>query len=124
MLRQDDEVDVDAVSRRFHEVVNVSASMLDQWLDSDEARTSGEVPAPDDVMAEHAPGRRVVDVLRTPPDDLTAVDVAFMRRVVVHVEHQLEKEPQEPAARERWRCSLLGWVTTPTPADGQRLAGV
>lgn len=113
MLRQDDEVDVDAVSRRFHEVVNVSASLLDQWLDSDEARTSGEVPAPDDVMAEHAPGRRVVDVLRRPHDELSDVDIAFMRRVVVHVEQQLDEQPEDPAARERWRCSLLGWGHDP-----------
>ncbi len=113
MIRQDDEVDVDAVSRRFHEVVNVSASMLDQWLDGDEARACGGVPAPDDELAEHVPGRRVVDVLRTPRGDLTAMDVAFMRRVVVHVEQQLAARPEEPEAVERWRCSLLGWGHDP-----------
>jgi hypothetical protein len=113
VLRHSDEVDIEAVTRRFDEVVTMSASLLDQWLDSEEARAGGAVPPPEDELVEHAPGRRVVEVLRTPPDQLTDVDHAFMRRVVVHVEQELAAQPDDPEARTRWRCELMGWGHDP-----------
>ena len=66
---------------RFHEVVNLGASELEAWLQTDESlavgfrRNGGE-------SVGHASGRRIVSLLRKPDGDLSGDDYRHMRKVI------------------------------------------
>ncbi len=108
----DTDVDDAAVRQEFDELVTMTASELDQWLDTEEARSLAD-PHAWDAGAAQVGSLRVVDVLRTPEADLTDLDRAWMRTVVVTVRRLLEARPQDPDELERWRLELKSWGHDP-----------
>lgn len=108
-------LDRDGISREFHDAVNMTASELRQWLDTDESREvgwKGEDGHGDGESVGHASGRRIIDLLGTKKADLTDDDLAHMRKVVGYVHRHLAQQPAD-TEHSRWRYSLMNWGHDP-----------
>ena len=108
-------LDRDKVWREFADAVNMTASELGEWLDTDESCKVGWKGA-DGRRSEsvgHASGRRIAVILRKPVADLTDEDYAHMRKVVGYVRRHRAQRP-ENIYTSRWRYSLMNWGHDPT----------
>lgn len=89
--------------RAFAETVNMTPAQLASWLESPEAGRVGS-----------GSGRRVLELLRTPHEDLTAADLEQMRKVVGHVRRvRAQGPPEGDAEHSAWRYSLMDWGHDP-----------
>lgn len=103
------------VRRDFATVVNMTASELREWLDTDESRKVGW-KGKDGASGEsvgHASGRRIVEILGKNENRLTPDDLAHMRKVVGFVHRHRAQQP-ENIYTSRWRYSLMNWGHDPT----------
>lgn len=106
--------DPDTVRAEFGEAVNMTASELETWLETDESRSVGQDSDGSGESTGHASGRRIVDLLRTRKDDLTDDDLAHMRKVHGYVQRHLAQQPKkEDVETSRWRYSLMNWGHDP-----------
>jgi hypothetical protein len=108
-------IDETRIRKDFADAVNMTASELRDWLASDESRKVGW-KGRDGTAAEsvgHASGRRIVELLGKPADELTEADFAHMRKVVGYVRRHLAQRP-ENIYTSRWRYSLMNWGHDPT----------
>ena len=103
------------VRRDFAIAVNMTASELRDWLDTDESRAVGW-KGNDGSLAEsvgHASGRRILTLLGKSQLEFTADDYAHMRKVVGYVRRHCAQRP-ENIYTSRWRYSLMNWGHDPT----------
>ena len=106
--------DRDEIRDRFSEAVNMTASELEKWLDTDESTAVGQKSGGSGESTGHESGRRIVDLLRTKKDDLTDDDVAHMKKVHGYVARHLAQEPKgEDVESSAWRYSLMNWGHDP-----------
>ena len=89
----------------------MDARELEEWLGSVESRSVGQ-KQPDGESIGHASGRRIVQILRTPPKRLSDADYSHMRKVVGFIRRHRAQEPANMVT-SRWRYSLLNWGHDP-----------
>jgi len=106
--------DDDGASRdEYNEIVNMTASELEKWLDSDESKEVGQKSGNGESTG-HASGRRIIELLRTKKDDLSEDDYAHMRKVVGYAKRHLAQRPSGDVEHTKWRYSLMNWGHDPT----------
>jgi Protein of unknown function (DUF3140) len=103
----------DEVQADWEDAVNMTASELERWLDTDESKSVGDTGG-DGESTGHRSGRRIVELLRTKQADLTDDDVAHMRKVVGYVHRHLAQRPSGDVTETKWRYSLMNWGHDPT----------
>lgn len=101
------------ITLRFQEVVNLEAYELEAWLETEESRGVGSRPGGCGESVGHASGRRIVRLLRTHGHELTDGDYRHMRTVVGYVHRHLAQRPAGDVTHTRWRYSLLNWGHDP-----------
>jgi hypothetical protein len=102
------------VLKDFDRAVNMTASEIEEWLDTKESRSVGWKGA-DGSRAEsvgHASGRKIVHILRTRNSSLTEGDYEHMRKVVGYVHRHTAQRPAN-IYTSRWRYSLMNWGHDP-----------
>jgi len=101
------------VEKQFAEAVNMGASELKKWLQSDESKSVGAK----DRNAEstgHESGRRIVEILEKKESDRDADDEAQMKRTVSYVHRHLAQKPSKESIEDsKWRYSLMNWGHDP-----------
>jgi hypothetical protein len=106
--------DRDEIRDQFSQAVNMTASELEKWLDSDESQSVGQKSGGSDESTGHESGRRIVELLHTKKADLTDEDYAHMRKVHGYVARHLAQEPKaEDVETSKWRYSLMNWGHDP-----------
>ena len=99
----------------FGDAVNMTASEIEDWLDTMESRSVGWKGA-DGKASEsvgHASGRRIVEILGRRAAELTDnSDYAHMRKVVGFVRRHCAQRPAN-IYTSRWRHSLMNWGHDP-----------
>ena len=96
----------------WKEAVNMTASELEKWLDTDESKEVGQKDDGGESVG-HASGRRIIKLLSTKKADLSDSDVEHMRKVVGYVHRHLAQEPSSDIEHSRWRYSLMNWGHDP-----------
>ena len=99
----------------FDDVVNMTPSALEKWLDSDDSKAvgwKGEDGDGDGESVGHASGRHILRIKAKQVADLTEDDYAHMKKVVGYVHRHLEQRPANPE-ESRWRYSLMNWGHDP-----------
>ncbi|WP_239018133.1 DUF3140 domain-containing protein [Sphingomonas flavalba] len=105
--------DRDQICRDFQTAVNMTATELAAWLETDESRRVGWKDGdPTRESIGHASGRRIVVLLRTPVAALRDDDYAHMRKVVGFCRRHLAQRPENDVT-SRWRYSLMNWGHDP-----------
>jgi hypothetical protein len=97
----------------FGTVVNMTATELENWLDTDESKAVGQ-KAGGSESTGHESARRLVKILRTRNADLSDDDHAHMRRVVGYAKRHLAQRPNGDVSDSNWRYSLMNWGHDPT----------
>ncbi|MFS0732099.1 DUF3140 domain-containing protein [Microbacterium sp. 1P10UB] len=106
------EDDPEKTRKEFGDAVNMTASELEKWLDTDESRDVGDKSGGGESTG-HASGRRIIEILRTKKDDLTDADLSHMRKVVGYVKRHLAQKPAGDVTDTAWRYSLMNWGHDP-----------
>ena len=102
----------DDVRSEFAQAVNMTASELESWLETDESKAAGQKPSGGGESTGHESGRRIVELLRTKKDDLTHDDLAHMRKVVGYVARHTAQRPdksEDELEHATWTASLKNW---------------
>lgn len=97
----------------FKEAVNMAPARLAHWLESEDSKRVGWTHDGERESVGHHSGRRIVELLRTKQDDLSADDLAHMRKVVGYVHRHLAQRPDGDVSETRWRYSLMNWGHDP-----------
>ena len=98
----------------FKDAVNMTASEIEKWLDTDESKSVGQKPSGGGESTGHHSGRRIVDILTSKKGDLSDDDYAHMRKVVGYVNRHLAQGPSKDVEHSDWRYSLMNWGHDPT----------
>jgi hypothetical protein len=105
---------LDEVWGDWRAAVNMAPKELADWLGTDESKSVGDTGGAAAESTGHASGRRIVQILRTHKADLTADDVAHMRKVVGYVHrHTKQGGLEHDTAHSKWRYSLMNWGNDP-----------
>jgi hypothetical protein len=110
-----DDAEKQATYREFEELVNMTPSELERWLETDESKSVGQKDDGGESTG-HASGRRIVKIARSRKSDLTDDDYAHMRKVVGYIErHTAQRPDRSPSelAHMPWRYSLMNWGHDP-----------
>lgn len=107
-----DNTGIDGVWDDWKEAVNMTASELDKWLDTDESQKVGQKDDGGESVG-HASGRRIIKILSTKKADLTDSDIEHMRKVVGYVHRHLAQKPSSDVEHSKWRYSLMNWGHDP-----------
>lgn len=97
----------------FGEAVNMTASELERWLETDESKAVGQKEGGTGESTGHASGRRIIELLHTKKADLSADDLAHMRKVVGYVHRHEAQRPDGDVTGTPWRHSLMNWGHDP-----------
>ena len=97
----------------FKDAVNMTASELGKWLETDESQAVGQKSADGAESVGHDSGRKIIEILHTKKADLTDADAAHMRKVVGYVHRHLAQRPQGDVRDTKWRYSLMNWGHDP-----------
>ncbi len=107
-MADDDKSTIEA----FHDVVNMTARELSEWLQTNESQQVGQKDDRDESIG-HESGRRIVALLGTKRSEYTEYDIAHMRRVVSYVHRHTAQRPDGDIEHTRWRYSLMNWGNDP-----------
>ena len=104
----------------FQEAVNMTASALEKWLQTEESKGVGwKGEGGHDESKEavgHESGRQIVEILHKKKAELSDDDYAHMKKVVGYVHRHLAQRPHkgdEELAHSRWTYSLKNWGHDP-----------
>ena len=113
-----DTIDADertAIREEFREAVNMTASELEKWLQTEESREvgwKGEDGHGSGESVGHKSGTRIVELLHKKAGDLDDDDLAHMKKVVGYVHRHMAQKPANPEG-SRWAASLKNWGHDP-----------
>lgn len=97
----------------FRDAVNMTASEIEKWLQTDESKEVGQKPSEGAESVGHASGRRIIKLLHTKKGDLSEDDYDHMRKVVSYVHRHVAQRPDGDVSETRWRYSLMNWGHDP-----------
>ena len=100
------------VQRDFRDVVNMTATELEHWLETEDSRAVGDHGEGGESTG-HRSGRRIVTLLRKPKGRLTDADLGHMRKVTGYVHRHLAQRPDGDLRDTPWRHSLMNWGHDP-----------
>ena len=103
------------VKSEFDERVNMTASTLEHWLETDESKSVGQKDGGSESTGHHS-GRRIVEILRTKKADLSGEDYAHMKYVNGYIGRHLKQRPDRSKAElaeTDWAYSLKNWGHDP-----------
>lgn len=105
--------DVSEIVLAFKHAVNMTPAQLEKWLETEASKAVGFKGAAGGESVGHRSGRRIVRLLHKKTDDLTAGDLAHMRKVVGYVKRHLAQRPSGSVRDTPWRQSLMNWGHDP-----------
>jgi hypothetical protein len=102
-----------AALKKFREAVNMTASEIEHWLETDHSKEVGQKNDGESESTGHQSGRHIVGMLRAKLADYSTGDYAQMRRVVSFVHRHLTQRPPGDISESHWRYSLMNWGHDP-----------
>ncbi len=98
---------------RFASGVNMTATELARWLETDMSLSVGITRRGERESVGHRSGRCIVGLLGLHPAELEDEDVAHMRKVVGFIARHAANRPAGDVTKTRWRYSLMNWGHDP-----------
>jgi hypothetical protein len=99
--------------KEFDDTVNMTASELEKWLDTDESKSVGQKSQSGGESTGHESGRRIITILKAKKSELSDDDYAHMRKVVGYTKRHLAQRPSGDVKDTAWRYSLMNWGHDP-----------
>jgi hypothetical protein len=107
-MNDDDKKDI---YDEFKDLVNMSASELKKWLETDESKSVGQKKDGGESTG-HKSGERIIDIKETKKSDLTDDDYKHMQKVIGYIKRHSAQRPKEVEGSD-WEYSLKNWGNDP-----------
>lgn len=104
--------DRDDIYQAFNDKVNMTASELDDWLDTEESKSVGQSDGGGESKG-HRSGREIVKILNKNKDELTDANYDRMQKVTNYISRHLAQKPSSGIEASDWRYSLMNWGHDP-----------
>lgn len=101
-----------ALRDEFDSVVNMSASQLDKWLNTEESKSVGQKKDGNSESIGHQSGEQIIGILKKNMTDLSDGDYTHMSKVISYVKRHSAQKP-EHVAGSNWAYSLKNWGHDP-----------
>ena len=108
-----DHIDDATALKEFSEAVNMTASELSRWLETDQSKEVGQKQDGEGESTGHQSGRHIAEMLERKDGSYSTGDYAQMRRVVSYVHRHLAQRPSGDIKETHWRYSLMNWGHDP-----------
>lgn len=105
--------DEQQTSDAFHELVNMTPSELEKWLDTEESKSVGQKKDGKGESTGHHMGHEIVALLRTKKADIGGDDFDRMRKVTGYIKRHSAQQPDGDVSETPWRYSLMNWGHDP-----------
>ncbi|MFD0862063.1 DUF3140 domain-containing protein [Sungkyunkwania multivorans] len=102
----------DEVYDEFYDLVNMTPSELEDWLETDKSKSVGS-DSGDGESVGHKSGRKIVDIKNTKKADLTESQLEHMNKVVGYIKRHKAQTPDSNIKESNWRYSLKNWGHDP-----------
>ena len=100
--------DQEEIYAHFKELVNMSASQLEKWLQTDESKHTGQDSGDGEAIG-HKSGKYIVEILHKKKAELTDEDYHQMQRVISYISRHKAQKPHGDLSDTRWNYSLKNW---------------
>ncbi len=107
-MNDDDKKDI---YDEFKDLVNMSASEIKKWLDTDESKSVGQKKDGGESTG-HKSGERIIEIKEKKKGDLTDDDYKHMQKVVGYIKRHSAQRPKEVEGSD-WEYSLKNWGNDP-----------
>ena len=97
----------------FKNAVNMTATQIEKWLQTDESKEVGQKPSEGGESTGHESGRHIIELLHKNQADYTDADLHQMQRVVSYVHRHTAQKPSSDIENTHWRYSLMNWGHDP-----------
>ncbi|GAB3331037.1 DUF3140 domain-containing protein [Larkinella ripae] len=95
----------------FSDLVNMTPSELEKWLETDESKSVGW-DSGDGESVGHKSGEKIIKIKQKKRADLTEPDFDHMRKVVGYIKRHRAQRPSEVKG-SNWEYSLKNWGHNP-----------
>lgn len=102
----------DDIYSEFYDKVNMTPSELEKWLETDEAKESGQGSDKGKSIG-YKSGERIIKIKRTKKEDLKEEDYEHMSKVISYIARHSAQEPKGDISDSTWRYSLKNWGHDP-----------
>ncbi|GAB3920986.1 DUF3140 domain-containing protein [Larkinella terrae] len=99
------------VFEEFGDLVNMSPSELEKWLETDESKSVGW-DSGDGESVGHKSGEKIIRIKRKKRSDLDERDYEHMQKVVGYIKRHSAQRPEEVKG-SNWAYSLKNWGHNP-----------
>lgn len=107
----------ETVWSEWRDLVNMSPTELEEWLDTDESQSVGD--SDEGESTGHQSGRKILAIKQTNKDELSDDQWSHMAKVVGYIKrHCAQGGPQDDIESSAWRYSLMNWGHDPLKSDG------
>jgi hypothetical protein len=96
----------------FYNVVNMTPSELEDWLDTYKSKSVGK-DSSDGESIGHKSGRKIINIKRKKNDELTDTNYDHMYEVIGYVHRNSAQKPKSDIKESDWRYSLKNWGHDP-----------
>lgn len=100
------------VQQEFKQLVNMSASELKEWLQTDESKSVGQKKEGARESIGHQSGEHIMAILGKKAKDVSDDDLHQMKRVVSYIKRHLAQRPDKVEG-SNWAYSLKNWGHDP-----------
>ena len=97
----------------FNDLVNMSPSELEKWLEREESKEVGLVKAGNSESQGRKSARKIIAIKRKHKAELDEKDYDHMGKVVSYIKRHLAQKPKSDIEDSRWRYSLKNWGHDP-----------
>lgn len=113
--------DKPGVYDEFKDLVNMTASALTKFLETDASKKVGykgeDGKDESKESVGHQSGERIVEILHKKKADLTDDDYAHMKKVIGYIKRHSAQQPKERDPESHWALSLKNWGHDPYKSD-------
>jgi len=102
----------DEIYDEFYNVVNMTPSELEDWLDTDKSKSVG-ADSGDGESKGHKSGRKIIKIKNKKKDELTDTNYEHMNKVIGYVHRHNAQKPSSDIKESNWRYSLKNWGHDP-----------
>lgn len=97
---------------KFQELVNMSASEIENWLKKDESKQVGQDSGDGESIGRKS-AKHIITILKSKKDDLSEDDYHHIHKVVSYISRHSAQKPDGDVSKTDWLYSLKNWGHDP-----------
>ncbi len=97
---------------KFQELVNMSASEIENWLKKDESKQVGQDSGDGESIGRKS-AKHIITILKSKKDDLSEDDYQHMHKVISYISRHSAQKPDGDVSKTDWLYSLKNWGHDP-----------